>query len=122
MRVIEVVCRVPEGVNLEFRQEVLGNFLKEPVEDHPAFDAALTVQDEDYFGELGIVESLLYDNVAVADVLGCVIEISLDEALEDVEEDAVSVKELNHRSRGIGRPRERRPTFYCVRQGQGARM
>jgi hypothetical protein len=48
------------------------------------------VQDEDYFGELGIVESLLYDSVAVADVLGCVVEVSLDEALEDVEEDAVS--------------------------------
>jgi hypothetical protein len=68
----------------------LGYFLKEPVEDHPAFDAALTVQDEDYLGEVRVVESLLYDGVAVADVLGCVVEISLDEALEDVEEDAVS--------------------------------
>jgi hypothetical protein len=79
--------------------------LKQPVEDHPAFDAALTVQDEDYLGEVGVVESLLYDSIAVADVLGCVIEVSLDEALEDVEEDAVSVKELSQRSRGIGRPR-----------------
>jgi hypothetical protein len=80
------------------------------------------VQDEDYLGEVGVVESFLYDSVAVADVLGCVVEVSLDEALEDVEENAVSFKELNERSRGIGRPRERRPTFYCVRQGQGARM
>jgi hypothetical protein len=95
MRVIEVIGGIPEGVNLEFRQEVLRNFLKEPVEDHPAFDAALTVQDEDYLGEVGVVESLLYDGVTVADVLGCVVEVSLDEALEDVEEDAVSVKELN---------------------------
>ena len=94
MRVIEVICRIPEGVNFQFGQEVLGNFLKEPIEDHPAFDAALTVQNEDYLGELGIVEGLLYDSVAVADVLGCVVEVSLDEALEDVEEDAVSVKEL----------------------------
>jgi hypothetical protein len=48
------------------------------------------VQDEDYFGERGVVEVGLYDTVAVADVLGCVGEVALDEALEDVEEDAVS--------------------------------
>ena len=122
MRVIEVICRIPECVDFKFCQEVLGNFLKEPVEDHPAFDAALTMQDEDYLGEVGVVECLFYDGVAVADVLGCVVEVSLDEALEDVEEDAVSFKVLNERSRGIGWQRERRPTFYCVRQGQGARM
>jgi hypothetical protein len=122
MWVIEVICRIPEGVHFEFCQEVLGNFLKEPVEDHSAFDAALTVQDEDYLGEFGIVESFLHDSVAIADVLGCVVEVSLDKALEDVEEDAVSFKELNQRSREIRRARERRLTFYCVRQGQGARM
>ena len=48
------------------------------------------MEDEDYFGETGVVEVRLYDAVAVANVLGCVGEIALDEALEDVEEDAVS--------------------------------
>jgi hypothetical protein len=48
------------------------------------------VEDEDYFGEAGVVEVGLYDAIAVANVLGCVGEIALDEALEDVEEDAVS--------------------------------
>jgi hypothetical protein len=48
------------------------------------------VEDEDYFGEFGVVEVGLYDSVAVSDVLGCVGEVALDEALEDVEEDAVS--------------------------------
>ena len=48
------------------------------------------MEDEDYFGETGVVEVRLYDAVAVANVLSCVGEITLDEALEDVEEDAVS--------------------------------
>ncbi len=93
MRVIEVICRIPEGVNFEFCKEVLGNFLKEPVEDHPAFDTALTMQDEDYFRELRVVESLLYDGVTIANILGCVVKVSLDQALEDIEEDAVPFKE-----------------------------
>ena len=48
------------------------------------------MEDEDYFGEGGVVEVGLYDAVAVANVLSCVGEVALDEALEDVEEDAVS--------------------------------
>ena len=48
------------------------------------------MEDEDYFGEGGIVEVGLYDAVAVANVLGCVSEVALDEALEDVEDNAVS--------------------------------
>jgi hypothetical protein len=48
------------------------------------------VEDEDNFGEGGVVEVGFYDAVAVANVLGCVGEVALDEALEDVEEDAVS--------------------------------
>jgi hypothetical protein len=48
------------------------------------------VEDEDYFGEGGVVEVGLYDAVAVANVLGCVGEVALDEALEDVEDNAVS--------------------------------
>jgi hypothetical protein len=48
------------------------------------------VQDEDYFCEGGLVERFFDNAIAVADVLGCVVEVSLDQALEDVEEDAVS--------------------------------
>ena len=48
------------------------------------------MEDEDYFGEGGVVEVGLYDAVAVANVLGCVGEVALDEALEDVEDNAVS--------------------------------
>ena len=48
------------------------------------------MEDENYFGEGGVVEVGLYDAVAVANVLGCVGEVALDEALEDVEDNAVS--------------------------------
>lgn len=48
------------------------------------------MQDEDYFCEGGLVERFFGNAIAVADVLGCVVEVSLDQALEDVEEDAVS--------------------------------
>jgi hypothetical protein len=68
----------------------LRHFLQQPVDDHPAFDAPLAVQDEDYFCEGGLVERFFDNAIAVADVLGCVVEVSLDQALEDVEEDAVS--------------------------------
>jgi len=64
----------------------LGYFYEEPVEDHAAFDGALGMQDEDDFGEVWVVESGFYDFVAVADVHGCVVEVALDEALQDVED------------------------------------
>jgi hypothetical protein len=64
--------------------------LEEPVDYHAAFDSALAVKDEDYFGVLFIVE-LLFDNfVAIADVLSCVVEVALDKTLESVEEDSVA--------------------------------
>jgi hypothetical protein len=64
--------------------------LQQPVDDHPAFDAALAVQDKDDFGELGVIECGFDDAVAVADVLGCVVEVALNQALDYVKEDAVS--------------------------------
>lgn len=63
----------------------MGYFLQQPVNDHPAFDAALAVQDENDFREVGVVECGFYDAVAVADVLGCVVEVSLNKALDYVE-------------------------------------
>ena len=47
------------------------------------------MQDEDYFCEVRRVERFFDDAVAVADVVGCVVEVTLNKALEDVEEDAV---------------------------------
>lgn len=41
MRVIEMVCCVTKGVDFEFREEVLRNFLQEPIENHAAFDTTL---------------------------------------------------------------------------------
>ena len=47
------------------------------------------MQDEDYFCQVSRVERFFNDAVAVADVVGCVVEVTLNKALEDVEEDAV---------------------------------
>ncbi len=43
--VVEVVGGVAEGVDFEVLEEVLRDFVEEPVYDHAAFDAALGVQD-----------------------------------------------------------------------------
>ena len=51
------------------------------------------MQDEDDFSEIGVVDVGLYDAVAISDVLRCVGEVALDEALEYVKENAVSVGE-----------------------------
>ena len=90
MRVVEVIGGVAEGVDFEFGEKVLRDFLEEPVEDHTAFDAALGVQDEDHFGEVGLVEGGFNDAVATSNVGGCIGEVSLDKALDHVEENAVS--------------------------------
>jgi hypothetical protein len=68
----------------------LRDFLEEPVKDHASFDATLGVEDEDDFGESGVVEEGFYDGVAVSYVLGRVGEVALDETLEDVEDDAIA--------------------------------
>ncbi len=92
MRIIEVIRCITESVDFEFREKVLREFLEEPIDDHAAFDAALRMQDEDDFGEVRLVESFLDDLVAVSDVLGCVGEVTLDQALDYIEKDAVSWK------------------------------
>ena len=78
MWVIEVVGCVSEGVDFEFSEEILGQFLQEPVDYHATFDTALTVENENYFRYFGFVESFFDGFVAVADVVGGVIEVSLD--------------------------------------------
>jgi hypothetical protein len=92
MRIIEVVRCIPESVDFEFREQVLREFLEEPIEDHAAFDGALRMQDEDDFGEVRLVESFFDDLVTVSDVLGCVGEITLDQALDYIEKDTISYR------------------------------
>lgn len=56
VRIVEMICCVAEGVDFEFRQEVLRDFLQEPIENHTAFNTALRMEDEDDFGEMCFVE------------------------------------------------------------------
>jgi hypothetical protein len=48
------------------------------------------VQDENYLCELLGVKLFFDYSVAVPNVFGCVVEVALNEALENIEEDAVS--------------------------------
>jgi hypothetical protein len=52
MRIIEVICSAAESIDFELCEKVLGYFLQQPIDNHAAFDAALAVQDEDYFCEV----------------------------------------------------------------------
>lgn len=79
------------------------HFLEQPVDYHPAFDTALAVQDEYYFCEGRVVQGFFYDGVPVPDVLGGVVEVALEEALEHVEEDTVSGGLLVGHVEGRGR-------------------
>jgi hypothetical protein len=78
MGVVEVIGCVSKGVDFELSEEILGEFLQEPVDDHSAFDTALAVEDKDDFGEFRFVESSFDDFVTVADVLGSIVEVSLN--------------------------------------------
>jgi hypothetical protein len=78
MRVIEVIGCISKGIDLEFGEEILGQFLEEPVDDHPSFDTPLAVEDKDDFGELGFVKSCFDSFIAISDVLSGVIEVSLN--------------------------------------------
>ena len=89
--IVEVVCCVAEGVDFQFGEQVLGHFLQEPVDDHAAFDAALGMQDENHFCEVWLIKLGLDDGVARTDVVGCVGEVALDEALKNVEKDAIAM-------------------------------
>ncbi|KFY07931.1 hypothetical protein V492_06692 [Pseudogymnoascus sp. VKM F-4246] len=68
--IIKVVRRAPKGVDLKLAKLLLAQLLEKPVHDETALDAAL--------GDL----------IADPDVGGAVVEGALDEALDDVEEDA----------------------------------
>lgn len=88
MRVVEVVGCVAESVDFELVEDIVGYRVEEPVDDEAALDATLGVQNEDY-AHVGIVlERSLDRGVGVADVLGVEAEGALNEALNEIEEDA----------------------------------
>lgn len=88
MRVIKVVRRVAERIHLQLGEQVLRQLLQQPVEDQAALDGALRVQDEDDLGVARVVQLLLDDLVPDAHVLSRVAPVALDQAFDDVEEDA----------------------------------
>lgn len=61
------------------------------VDDCGTFDATLAVENEDNLFEGGGLEGLFEDEAAGANVGGAVAEVALDEALDEVEEDAFAV-------------------------------
>lgn len=78
MWVIEMVSCVSKGVNFEFGEEILRDFLEEPVQDHSTLDPTLRMQNEHHFGQFVVVELSLHNDVAVADILCGVVEVTLD--------------------------------------------
>lgn len=49
------------------------------------------MEDKDDLGELRLVESLFDDSVAVPNILGCIIEISLNETLNNIKKYTVTI-------------------------------
>src|SRR6185437_1533847 len=83
MWIIEMIRRVPKSIYFQLSKEILRNFLQEPIDDHSSFDSTLGMQDENYFGKIRVVKSIFDDAVAGPDVGCCVVEVSLNEALND---------------------------------------
>lgn len=90
--VVEVICCIAKGVDFQFCQKILRDLLKKPIYDEPPFDATLGMKDEDYFGEIRFVECGFDDRVTGTDVNICVCEVSLDETLNYVEQNSVSLR------------------------------
>jgi hypothetical protein len=88
MRVVEMVRRTTECVDLQFGKQILGKLLEQPVQDKTTFDSALRMQDEDDFGKTRIVQVCLDSLVRFSYVGGCVTEVALYEALDNVKDDA----------------------------------
>jgi hypothetical protein len=90
-RVVEVVGGGAEGVDFKFLEEMLWEISEEPVNCEGAFDSALRVQDQDNFVVGGVLEGFFNETVSLAAVSGAVAEVSLDDALDDIEDYACSI-------------------------------
>lgn len=88
--VIEVVGCVCKTVDFQVAKGISGELGEKPVHDHSAFDAALTVQDEDDLFISAGQEGTFYHCVSGSDILCGVVEASLDETLDYVKDKAVA--------------------------------
>ena len=78
MGVIEMVRCVAKCIYFQFCEEVLRNFLKQPVNYHSALDGPLAVEYEDYFREVWFVYCFFDNGVAVSNIGGGIVEVALD--------------------------------------------
>lgn len=76
-----MIRRVSEGVDLKLGKQILGQLLKQPVDDGTPLNAALGVQDENDLGVVLVVQRLLDLYVTPAYVLCGVAECALDYTL-----------------------------------------
>lgn len=90
MRVVEMVCSISKGVDFELCHEVLRDFLQEPIDNHATFDTALAMENEDYFCKMGFVERFFDGFIAVSDIVGSIVKVALNEALDYIKEYAVA--------------------------------
>lgn len=88
--VVEMVGRISKGINFKFGEKILRDFLQKPVDHHATFDASLTVENEDDFGEIRPVQQLLNRQMTVSDILCRVVKIALYQALDDIEEYSIT--------------------------------
>lgn len=77
---VPVVRGVAECVYLEFADFICRYTRVEPVENHSAFDGALTMKDQNDFVHITVGENLCECRVRLSDVKGCVIEVALNDA------------------------------------------
>jgi hypothetical protein len=85
MWVVHVVGGISKSVDLKLIQQVLGNLIKKPVDDHAALDSTLRVDNKNDFVVLGVLERCFDFDIRVSDIHCGVAETSLYQTLYDVE-------------------------------------
>ena len=89
-RCVPVIRCVSEGVDLQLAELFGRDGIVEPVQHQPTLDAALAVQYENYLLEFFVCENLGQSRICHPNVCCCVAQITLDDALENVEDDSAS--------------------------------
>jgi hypothetical protein len=87
MWVVHVVGGISKSVDLKLIQQVLGNLIKKPVDDHAALDSTLRVDNKNDFVVLGVLERCFDFDIRVSDIQCGVAETSLYQTLYHVEYD-----------------------------------
>lgn len=89
VRIVPVVGRISEGIDLQMLENLLGHLGQEPVNYETSLNAPLTVHNEDNLVKLRIQKGFLDVGVRVSDVLGRVGKVSLDQTLNQIEYDTI---------------------------------